>query len=561
MTEEMPTWEGFMIPTLRVLSDGVVRHWREFQPLVADDLQLTDAQRKEMLPSGSQVKYENRIGWGVSFLTNVGALDRPKRGHYAITDAGRQILAMFPDGVRERDVQRSGKDPGSPIRLYQKVEHAKAEGLAVLVADDSMTPTEQVQQGVARIDDEVATELLTRLQGKEPGFFEQAVVQLLLAMGYGGTTGSGTVTQLSNDGGIDGVIDQDVLGLSRVYIQAKRYADDNVVGRPDLQGFVGALSRQSGQWCLHHDQSILGGARGLRGCDPGAHHPHRRQAADEPDDPVWRRGPGARHLQGRRDRRGLLRMSRLEELIAELCPDGVDFRPLREVVTEFIVPMRDRPKLFDGDIPWCRIEDVEGLEIQGSKTGLAVSPAVVSEMNLKVVPEGALIASCSASLGTYAIATKPLITNQTFIGLVCGPELLNRFLLFVMFTKTKQLRTAATTGTIAYISRKKFEDLIVPVPPLEVQREIVRILDQFTQLEAKLELELEAELEARRQQYSYYSERLLSHSDTAAVPMVSLGDLLREPLTNGRSVPDGGGYPVLRLTALRGPVVNVRERS
>jgi len=85
-------------------------------------------------------------------------------------------------------------------------------------------------------------ELLERLQGKEPGFFEQAVVQLLLAMGYGGTTGSGSVTQLSNDGGIDGVIDQDVLGLSRVYIQAERYAHDNVVGRPDVQAFVGALS-------------------------------------------------------------------------------------------------------------------------------------------------------------------------------------------------------------------------------------------------------------------------------------------------------------------------------
>lgn len=242
MTTEMPTWEGFMIPTLRVLGDGVVRHWREFQPLVADDLKLTEEQRKEMLPSGSQVKYENRIGWGVSFLTNVGALDRPKRGHYAITDAGRQILAMFPSGVRERDIRVLGEDPSSPIRLYQKAEHAKAGESAVLEADDSMTPTEQVQQGVERINEEVASELLSRLQGKEPGFFEQAVVQLLLAMGYGGTTGGGSVTQLSNDGGIDGVIDQDVLGLSRVYIQAKRYADGNVVGRPDLQGFVGALA-------------------------------------------------------------------------------------------------------------------------------------------------------------------------------------------------------------------------------------------------------------------------------------------------------------------------------
>lgn len=231
-----------MIPTLKVLSDGVVRHWREFQPLVAEEVKLSEAQKREMLPSGSQVKYENRIGWGVSFLTNVGALSRPRRGHYTITEAGRQLIQMFPNGVRERDIRALGEDPNSPIRVYQKAERAKVGGPDVEIDGDSMTPIEQLQSGIERIHEEVAAELLGRLQGKEPGFFEQAVVQLLLAMGYGGTTGSGSVTQLSNDGGIDGVIDQDVLGLSRVYIQAKRYADNNVVQRPDVQGFVGALS-------------------------------------------------------------------------------------------------------------------------------------------------------------------------------------------------------------------------------------------------------------------------------------------------------------------------------
>ena len=86
---DMPNWEGFMIPTLKVMSDGIIRHWREFQPLVADQAQLTDEQKKEMLPSGSALKYENRIGWGVSFLTNVGALslDPPKKwaGRWVVT--------------------------------------------------------------------------------------------------------------------------------------------------------------------------------------------------------------------------------------------------------------------------------------------------------------------------------------------------------------------------------------------------------------------------------------------------------------------------------------------
>ncbi|MBX3067638.1 MAG: restriction endonuclease [Cryobacterium sp.] len=244
MTVPIPNWEGFMIPTLKVLSDGVVRHWREFQPLVADEVGLTDEQRKELLPSGSQLTYQNRIGWGASFLTNVGALDRPKRGHYAITDAGRQLLAKYPHGVKERDVRALGEDPNSPIRVYQKSERSRSEGsnTDLETAEESLTPIEQVQRGIARIHKEVGVELLERLQGKDPGFFEQAVVELLLAMGYGGVTGGGKPTPLSNDGGIDGVIDQDVLGLSRVYVQAKRYADDNSVGRPDVQAFVGALA-------------------------------------------------------------------------------------------------------------------------------------------------------------------------------------------------------------------------------------------------------------------------------------------------------------------------------
>lgn len=240
---DMPSWEGFMIPTLRVLSDGIERHWRDFQPLVANEARLTEQQQTQMLPSGKGLTFHNRIGWGVSFLTNVGALQRPKRGHYQITNAGRELIRLFPNGARERDVKALGVDPNSPIRVYQaSAPRAINTGPVIEVDAEALTPIEQVQSGIERIHEEVATDLLTRLQGKEPGFFEQAVVDLLLAMGYGGTTGTGNVTQLSNDGGIDGVIDQDILGLNRVYIQAKRYADGNTVGRPDLQAFVGALS-------------------------------------------------------------------------------------------------------------------------------------------------------------------------------------------------------------------------------------------------------------------------------------------------------------------------------
>ena len=237
---DMPTWEAFMTPTLRVLSDGVVRTRRDLRPLVGRECGLTEGQMKETLASG-QPTYENRIGWGLSFLTNVGALTRPSRGNYTITDAGRYLLEKYPHGLLEREVNLLGEDPSSPIRPYVATVTRKSNASEVPAETSALTPIEQVQNGVERIHGKVASELLQRLQDKEPAFFEEAVVKLLLAMGYGGANGSGSATQLTNDGGIDGVIDQDILGLSRVYIQAKRYADGNSVGRPEVQGFVGAL--------------------------------------------------------------------------------------------------------------------------------------------------------------------------------------------------------------------------------------------------------------------------------------------------------------------------------
>ena len=203
-------------------------------------------------------------------------------------------------------------------------------------------------------------------------------------------------------------------------------------------------------------------------------------------------------------------MSKLDELIAELCPRGVEFCKLLDVCDDIIVPMRDRPKDLSGPIPWCRIEDKEGQYFNGSLSGLGVSEETIKKMNLKVFPVGTVICSCSASIGAYAINTQPLITNQTFIGLVCGKELFNKYLLYYMETQTAYLLSQASTGTIPYISRKKFEEMPVPVPPLEVQREIVRILDNFTELTEELTEKLTEELTARKKQYEYYRDVLLN---------------------------------------------------
>lgn len=237
----MPTWEEFIIPTLKAMSDGVTRTRREIHPAVASAAGLTEEQRAMQVASG-QLLYANRIGWGLSLLTKVGALARPIRGSYVITEAGRQILADFPNGVSEKEIKALGEDPNSPLVPYVASVPSKADRLSPPDNVSSLTPTELIQAGIERINEEVSSELLSRLMEKEPAFFEQAVVDLLLKMGYGGQNGRGSVTNLVNDGGIDGVIDQDVLGLNKVYIQAKRYGAQNSVGRPDIQAFVGALS-------------------------------------------------------------------------------------------------------------------------------------------------------------------------------------------------------------------------------------------------------------------------------------------------------------------------------
>lgn len=246
MTAEMPTWDQFMISVLRVFADGTVRSRREAHPLVAAEAGLSDAQTSELLGSG-QPKYMNRIGWGMSFLARTNALSRPARGSYVITDGGRFLLKTYPQGFTEKDVntiinsadgQKAGLIPYKPSSRATK--DSKAIDTAV-ESDSELDPIEQAQTGVDRIHTDVADELLLRLHENTAAFFEQTVVDLVVAMGYAGADGVAARTQLTNDGGIDGVIDQDALGLNRVYIQAKRYALDSTVSRPDIQGFVGAL--------------------------------------------------------------------------------------------------------------------------------------------------------------------------------------------------------------------------------------------------------------------------------------------------------------------------------
>jgi restriction system protein len=239
----LPTWNEFAIPVLQYLQDGSTLSGREIVAGVVEATGLTAEQLAETLPSTGERKADNRIGWAMSYLTRVQALARPKRGHYMITARGHQALKDFPEGLTDSDFRELAL-PGDEWWLKKRTEGDKHTATAVAEDNGSegLDPREQVEQGIARIHADVAADLLSRLQDHEPTFFEHAVVTLLVAMGYGGADGRATVTQASGDGGIDGVIDRDALGLDRVYIQAKRYGSENPVGRPDIQRFVGALS-------------------------------------------------------------------------------------------------------------------------------------------------------------------------------------------------------------------------------------------------------------------------------------------------------------------------------
>lgn len=151
-------------------------------------------------------------------------------------------------------------------------------------------------------------------------------------------------------------------------------------------------------------------------------------------------------------------------------------KELQEYCIEFIVPQRDKPKEFGGSIPWCRIEDIQGKYLNGTMSGQYVTDETIKKMNLKVIPKGAVICSCSASLGVQAILTTPCVTNQTFIGIVPKEELDSEFLYYMLKSKTAYFKKIGTGTTIPYISRKKFEQLLVPELSLAEQSQVVEVL-------------------------------------------------------------------------------------
>lgn len=236
----IPDYQTFMLPLLGCLADGAEHPVASLRDQLANHFNLTQEDRETLLPSGTQAVYENRIGWATSYLKHAGLLKYVKRGVYQITERGREVvsnpprridigfLEQFPEFVDFRTRGRSKSEKG---------------GLATSEDDQStQTPDEIIEIAYSELRDQLSSEIQSQLETVSWQFFERLVIDVLVAMGYGGSRReAGRAFQKGSDEGIDGTIKEDRLGLDIIYVQAKRWASKNNVGRPDIQQFAGAL--------------------------------------------------------------------------------------------------------------------------------------------------------------------------------------------------------------------------------------------------------------------------------------------------------------------------------
>lgn len=233
----IPDFKALLGPVLAQLADGKSHGHADLVEALAVRFKLTDEELNAMLPSGRQRLFYNRIAWSVVHLRKAGALENEARGRFVITDRGRKLLAS--SGGRLSTKQLAEFEEYRAFR-ERSADEGEAKDPRPQKAVPAETPEEQIERVFSMLRSELADQLLSEIGARPPSFFEKVVVDLLLAMGYGGTWhGAGRVVGRSGDGGIDGTIMEDKLGLDIVYVQAKRW--ENTVGRPAVQAFAGSL--------------------------------------------------------------------------------------------------------------------------------------------------------------------------------------------------------------------------------------------------------------------------------------------------------------------------------
>lgn len=234
----IPDFQTLMLPVLKAVSDKREHLFRDLVETLALEFSLTPEERKHLLPSGRYPTFDNRVGWAKTYLKKAGLVSQPRRSYLSITDRGLDVLASKPNEINMKFLE---KFPEYILFRDNQTESSIPEATSTDSGSD--TPEELLEEAYSNLTKSLASELLDNIKSCSPAFFERLVVELLLAMGYGGTRAdAGRAIGQSGDGGIDGIIDEDRLGLDSIYIQAKRW--EGVVGRPEIQKFVGALQGQ-----------------------------------------------------------------------------------------------------------------------------------------------------------------------------------------------------------------------------------------------------------------------------------------------------------------------------
>lgn len=233
----IPKHDEIRVPAMELLVINDTMKLRDFIEPLSKHFKLSEEEINEMYPSGNGHVFYDRISWALSYLNMGGLLDKPKRGVYKINQVGIELLKT-PENVDvfiEKQLEK--REPN------KQKKKSTGEQINIEETASELTPQERLYSSFSNIRNSVYSDILNTILTKTPTSFEKLVVMLLQKMGYGGEIqNSGLVTKISNDGGIDGIIKEDVLGLGRIHIQAKRYKTDNCIGREEIQKFVGALA-------------------------------------------------------------------------------------------------------------------------------------------------------------------------------------------------------------------------------------------------------------------------------------------------------------------------------
>lgn len=229
----IPDYQACMLPILEMISDGQEHRMADLTRSIADRFELSESERAELLPSGAQTIIANRVAWAKAYLKKAGLLANPGRGIVTITTAGKELLATKPPRITKELLQQY---PSFNEFLKRELSSDSPSPKP----EEFSTPEETIDAAFNELNSALADELLEKIRNCSPRFFEQLVVDLLVAMGYGGSLkDAGQAIGKSGDGGIDGIIKEDKLGLDVVCLQAKRWSQ--AVGRPEVQAFAGSM--------------------------------------------------------------------------------------------------------------------------------------------------------------------------------------------------------------------------------------------------------------------------------------------------------------------------------